>query len=160
MNGEKNVQHLIIMALDFNRILPLFVSSEGELDAIKLLRQILILKAKLAHPDQQSFYFRKGLVSNQLRLKTIIKNYNQEVELVNNHDTGFFKASIAAAGDEIMRTAIMTPIMFRMMHHGNLKSTIRHYEQILIIKEKYGFLKAFEEALADEAYLRRIFSIY
>lgn len=76
--------------ISFDRIVPLLVGIAPADGVRSLLREIIVLQAKLDSPERQDFYFQKGRKSNEKRLEEMKVEYSRIVELVNGNDVDFF----------------------------------------------------------------------
>lgn len=145
----------------FNSIVPLVTESSPVNGVQNLLREIIVLQAKLDRIDEQDFYFQKGRKSHETRLNQMKVEYSRIVELVNNNDVDYFLEQIKAA-EEIFRKVCSLestqPVFAKLMVDANTKSQIRYFKDLIQIKGQYKKLLTLDELMQDEQVLMDIFS--
>ncbi len=70
--------------IDINKIFSLVSSQNKQTKISYLISEILILQDKLSNFDNQSFYFKRAIEQNNLRLKDFLNSYNEIKEEFNN----------------------------------------------------------------------------
>jgi hypothetical protein len=72
--------------IQFSHILPVLIGASSACGIQALLREILVLQAKLEDFHSQDFYFQKGQESHQRRLVKMEVEYALIVETANGED--------------------------------------------------------------------------
>lgn len=70
--------------IDINKIFSLVSSQNKQTKISYLISEILILQDKLSNFDNQSFYFKRAIEQNNLKLKDFLNSYNEIKEEFNN----------------------------------------------------------------------------
>ena len=65
------------MAIDFEKIAPIYVEISGKTMLADLVLEYATLKQKLDNPGEQSWYFEKAVDSHKQRLKNLGKRYEK-----------------------------------------------------------------------------------
>ncbi|MCB9315660.1 MAG: hypothetical protein H6569_05945 [Lewinellaceae bacterium] len=146
--------------VSFNSIVPLVVESSPANGVQSLLREIIVLQAKLDRIDRQDFYFQMGQKSNQKRLDELKVKYNQIVDWVNNNDVDFFLEQIKEAENksrQFCTSERSQPVFAKIMVDVNTKSQINYFKMLLQAKSQYKKLKTLNELMNDETSLMEIF---
>lgn len=146
--------------ISFNRIVPLIAQSPPA-DAVQsLLREIIVLQAKLDHLDQQEFYFQMGRKSHESRLENMKTEYSRIVDLVNNHEVDYFLGLIREAEtkfQEICSRESKHPVFVKVAVDAQLTSEIVYLRMLIQAKGDYGKLLPLHELMQDERALLKIF---
>jgi hypothetical protein len=108
----------------------------------KLLLEIASLKERLDRPEQQDFYFRKGIEANKQKLSSLIPQFNTLRKEVN-------AANRCALADEIKCVKEFLVCYKKHSYAGfiqsvvinNKSSQIRHLEILLGLKTAVGVIK-------------------
>lgn len=147
--------------ISFNAIVPLVVASYPADVVQSLLREIIVLQAKLDTIDEQDICFQKDQKSHEKKLDEMKVEYSQIVELVNNNDVDYFLEQIKEA-EEIFRKVCSPgssqPVFVKLMVDANTKSQIGYFKDLIQIKGQYKKLMTLDELMHDEQVLLDIFS--
>lgn len=143
----------------FDRIVPLLTKQEHLDGVLGLLRDIIVLQAKLGNLDRQDFYFQKGKTNHIARLESLKRKYAQIVETVNGNSVDYFLERVKTYENNIQKLTSKgylntTDQMALVM----MKSEITKYNNLLHAKGRFGTLKPLDEVMEDESGLIEIFS--
>jgi len=110
----------------------------------KLLLEIASLKERLEHPERQDLYFRLGLESNKVRLKSLQHQFSTLREEVNTSiDAGILLEEIKSIKKFLVWYKNNSYAGFiQSVVINNKSSRIRHLELILGLKTAFGYVKA------------------
>ena len=115
------------------------------LGLLATLWQSLTLQEKLASPDKQTWYFRKGLASNQRRLRELIKTYDQhrqEFNRLNVSDMLDHKATIEHELEHVIPN--QRPYIVRAMFEAGAKQHLKEIHEALTLKSRTDTLQSVE----------------
>lgn len=146
--------------ISFNRIVPLITQSPPADVVQSLLREIVVLQAKLDHLDQQDFYFQKGRKSHEARLENMKAEYSRIVDLVNNHEVDYFLGLIREAEakfQEICSRESKHPVFAKVLVDKHINPEIAYLRMLVQAKGDYGKLLPLHELMQDERALLKIF---
>jgi len=147
--------------ISFNRIVPLLTKQEHSDGALGLLREIIVLQAKLVNIDEQDFYFQKGKDNHISRLESMTMKYAQMVANINNNSVDYILEQINEAEskmNEICSRESKHPVFVKVSVHVNSISQIKYFQDLIQLKARFGTLKSLEELMNDENALLEIFS--
>ena len=123
------------MSLTFNRIVPLIIN--GDLTPFeKRLQEIAEIKQKLANPEAQSFYFRKGIESKRVRLKKLLSEYDEYKDFINGNEISDFQDKIKENKSSLEGRT--TRGFLNTMAYQSIECTINRLEEAIVVKKKYG----------------------
>ena len=123
------------MSLTFNRIVPLIIN--GDLTTFeKRVQEIAEIKQKLANPEAQSFYFRKGIESKRVRLKKLLSEYDEYKDFINLNEISDFQDKIKEEKSTLER--IITNSFLNTMAYHSIECTIKRLEEAIVVKKIYG----------------------
>ena len=71
------------MAINMNQFIGLLVPSVQSDMITTLIRNYLVMKYRLAHPEREEFYFRAAKESNTKKLEGYKENYEQHRAVIN-----------------------------------------------------------------------------
>lgn len=109
-----------------------------------LLREILVLQAKLEKAEQQSFFFRKSIAAHRRRLESLKKDFEQLKDVINKHQLEEFLEWKNEAEIEYNRrkhtaeaqySGTLAALYARIKHMGNLVKLKSKYMQLNSIEE-------------------------
>lgn len=146
--------------LSFNSIVPLLVESSPANGVQSLLREIIVLQAKLDRIDEQNFYFQKGRKSHEKRLDGMKSQYSQIVELVNNNEVDFFLEQIKEAerkSKAIEAKGYLSSI--ERLAYDSFNGQIEYFKSLLQSKGQYKKLMTLDELMKHEQLLVKIFVV-
>lgn len=144
--------------ISFDRIAPLLVGIAPADGVRSLLREIIVLQAKLDNLDKQDFYFQKGQKSNEKRLDEMKVEYIQIVEMVNNNDVDFFLEQIEEAERKIKAIEAKGYLSsIDRLAYNSFHSQVEYFKSLLQAKGQYKKLKTLDELMQDEQALMEIF---
>ncbi len=81
------------MTMKFNKIVPL-IADRDPMTFENLVKEIIELKYKFANPQAQSYYFKKGIESQRVRLRKMLSKYNEIRDLINENEISDFQDMI------------------------------------------------------------------
>jgi len=145
----------------FNRIIPLLTKQEHSDGALGLLREIIVLQAKLDNIDEQDFYFQKGKDNHISHLESMKMEYAQMVETVNKNSVDYFLEQIKESEskmNEICSRGSTYPVFAKVLVQGTSISQIKYFQDLIQLKARFGTLKPLDELMKDENALMEIFS--
>lgn len=146
--------------LSFNSIVPLLAEPLPTDGVLNLLREIIVLQAKLNNIDDQDFYFQMGKKAHQGRLDKMKSEYSHIVELVNNNAVEYFLDQIKEA-EETFRCFCSREsnhsVFVKVMVDDRTRSQISYFKMLLQAKGQYKKLKTLDELMQDENALIEIF---
>jgi len=123
------------MALTFDRIVPL-ITNRDLTTVEKCVQEIADLKHKFANPETQSFYFKKGIESQKVRLKKILSEYDEYKDFINGNEISDFQDEIKEKKSRLER--MTTRGFLNMMAYQSVEYTINSLEEAIVVKKKYG----------------------
>lgn len=147
--------------ISFNRIMPLLAETSPVNGVQNLLREIIVLQAKLDRIGKQDFYFQKGYESHKKRLDKLKSEFSQTVELVNNNDVDYFLEQIKEAEETYRRICPKDsnhPVFAKVLVDAELESQIQYFKMLLQAKGQYKKLMTIDELMQNENALLEIFS--
>lgn len=144
--------------ISLSRIVPL-LTAKWPVDGVQnLLREIIVLQAKLDDIDKQDFYFQKGRKSNERRLDDMKVEYSRIVELVNGNDVDYFLEQIKEAWRNIKAIEAKGYLnSIGRIAYNAFKGEDEFYEHLIQIKGQYNKLKTLDELMNDKQVLMDIF---
>lgn len=143
----------------FDRIIPLLTKQEHLDGVLGLLRDIIVLEAKLDNLDRQDFYFQKGKTNHIARLESLKRKYAQIVETVNGNTVDYFLEQVKTYENNIQKLTSKGYLnTIDQMALGMMKGEISKYNNLLHAKGRFGTLKPLDEVMEDESGLVEIFS--
>ena len=148
--------------LHLNRLTPLLTGFQSTTGIQSLLRNIVVLQAKLANPSGQDFYFQKGLDSHQRHLDEMKAEYAEMVSIANGNTLDDLLAQIKELEEKAQKICSPEsthPIFVKTMVQASSKAQISYLQDLVSAKGTFGTLKPLEELLKDEATLLRIFEL-
>jgi len=146
--------------ISFNRIVPLIAQSPPADVVQSLLREIVVLQAKLEHLDQQDFYFQKGQKAHESRLENMKAEYSRIVDLVNSHEVDYFLEQIREAEEKFHKICSREskhPVFVKVLVDAQLTSEIDYLRMLVQAKGDYQKLLPLQELMQDEQALLKIF---
>lgn len=156
LGTEKRVWRMA--KISFDRIAPLLVGIAPTDGVRSLLREIIVLQAKLDSPERQDFYFQKGRKSNEKRLEEMKVEYSRIVELVNGNDVDFFLEQIEDAERKIKAIEAKGYLSsIDRLAYNSFHSQVEYFKSLLQAKGQYKNLKTLDELMQDENALMEIF---
>ena len=78
------------MALDFKRVADLFLKKRDESSLIRILVEYSRIKQNLESPDNQSWYFKKGIESSKQKVLSLKKEYEELRKFYNESSVDYF----------------------------------------------------------------------
>lgn len=143
----------------FDRIVPLLTTQEHLDGVLGLLRDIIILQAKLDSLDRQDFYFQKGITNHIAHLEMMKRQYAQIVETVNGNSVDYFLEQVRTYENNIQKLTSKGYLnTIDQIALGMMKGEISKYNNLLHAKGRFGTLKPLDELMTDESGLMEIFS--
>lgn len=146
--------------ISFNKVASLITESPPADVVQSLLREIVVLQAKLDHLDQQDFYFQMGQKHHEKRLEEMKAQYHQIVDLVNNHEVDYFLEQIREAEEKfhaICSRESKHPVFVKVLVDKHLNSEIAYLKMLVQAKGDYQKLLPLQELMQDEQALLRVF---
>ena len=147
--------------ISFDRLVPL-LTKQGPFDGVVgMLREIIVLQAKLDNLSGQDFYVQKGKGSHVKHLAALKRQYAQIIEMVNTNSVDYFLEEIGQAKDELLWVCSPEspyPIFAKRIVHASLHAKIGCLNDFLYIKGKFGRLKNLEKVSEDKGILMEVFS--
>lgn len=145
--------------ISFDRIETLLVGIAPADGVRNLLREIIVLQAKLDSSDRQGFYFQKGRKSNEKRLEEMKVEYSRIVELVNGNDVDFFLEQIEDAERKIKAIEAKGYLSsIDRLAYNSFHSQVEYFKSLLQAKGQYKKLKILDELMQDEQAIVDIFN--
>jgi len=147
--------------ISFNRIIPLLTKQEHSDGALGLLREIIVLQAKLDNIDEQDFYFQKGKDNHISHLESMTMKYAEMVANVNNNSVDCLLEQVKEAEskmNEICSRESKHPVFAKVLVQGTSISQIKYFQDLIQLKARFGTLKPLDELMQDETALMEIFS--
>ncbi len=129
--------------------------------SLGLLREIIVLQAKLDNIDEQDFYFQKGKDNHISHLESMKMKYAQMVETVNKNSVDYFLEQIKESEskmNEICSRGSTYPVFAKVLVQGTSISQIKYFQDLIQLKARFGTLKPLDELMKDENALMEIFS--
>lgn len=148
--------------ISFNAIVPLVVASSPADVVQTLLREIIVLQAKLDGIDKQDFYFQMGRKSHETKLDELKAEYGRIVELVNNHDVDYFLEQIKEAEEKFQQICSREskhPVFVKVMVDAHLNAEIAYLKMLIQAKGQYKKLMPLDEIMHNQNALLEIFTI-
>ncbi|HMB01172.1 MAG TPA: hypothetical protein VKS21_09320 [Spirochaetota bacterium] len=110
----------------------------------KLVRDIFILKKKLAEPDKQNWYFRKGINSQVIRLKKLTKRYESIKTFINKHSLDDIVKMKEKAEQELkeLKAKSIRPLFARKLILSGKSNEINGLAEMIDVKEQFYLLKS------------------
>jgi hypothetical protein len=109
------------------------------------LWEILTLRQKLADPDSQSWYFRKGLASNQQRLHELSETYEKERWEFNRIDSDQYLELKAMVEHELEYVIPhQRPFFLRAIFQSRAEQQLNDFKEALILKSRIDTLYSAE----------------
>ena len=143
----------------FDRIIPLLTRQEHLDGVLGLLRDIIVLQAKLDNLDRQDFYFQKGKTNHVARLETLKSEYAKIVETVNGNTVDYFLEQVRIYESNIQKLTSKGYLnTIDQMALSMMKGEISKYNNLLHAKGRFGTLKPLDEVMEDESGLVEVFS--
>jgi len=121
--------------LTFDRIVPL-ISDRNSTTFQHIVREIADLKQKFANPETQSFYFKRGIESQKVRLKKILIEYDEIKDFINGNEISDFHDMIEENKTTLKSIKINSSL--NMMAYQSIEHSIKHFEECIAVKKKYG----------------------
>lgn len=157
-NALNKLLDLIMSKISFNSIVPLLLESSPANVVQNLLREIIVLQAKLDRIGEQDFYFQKGQRSHEKRLEKMKSEYRQMVELVNNNDVDFFLEQIREAERKIKAIEAKGYLSsIEKLAYDSFHGQVEYFKSLLQAKGQYKKLKALDKLMEDEQTLITLF---
>ncbi len=148
--------------ISFNAVVPLVVASSPADVVQSLLREIIVLQAKLDGIGKQDFYFQMGLKSHETKLAELKAEYDRIVELVNNHDVDYFLEQIKEAEEKLQQICSREsnhPVFAKVLTEAHLKAEIAYLKMLIQAKGQYKKLMPLDEIMHNQNALLEIFTI-
>ena len=131
------------MAINFNKIVP-FITEKLPLSTVAtIILDCLIIDQKLAHPEEQSWYFKAGILGQQQRLKKLEAHYEEMREHFNTTNRDGWMEYIAIHKEKALN--------IRKESNGYLSQI-----QLIAIDMSEGLVRYGEEMLALKARLQEL----
>ena len=147
--------------ISFNSIVPLLTKQEYSDGALGLLREIIVLQAKLDNIDEQDFYFQKGKDNHISHLESMKMEYAQMVENINNNSVDYLLEQVKESEskmNEICSRESNHPVFAKVLVQGTSTSQIKYFQDLIQLKARFGTLKSLDELMKDENALMEIYS--
>lgn len=147
--------------ISFNAVVPLMVASSPADTVQTLLREIIVLQAKLDGIDKQDFYFQMGRKSHEKRLDALKAEYGRIVDLVNNHDVDYFLEQINEAEEKFQQICSREskhPVFVKVMVDAHLNAEIAYLKMLIQAKGQYKKLTPLNQITQNQQALLEIFS--
>lgn len=145
------------IALD--RIIPLLTTQEHLDGVLGLVRDIIVLQAKLDNLDGQDFYFQKGKTNHITHLESLKRKYAQIVKTINGNTVDYFLEQVRTYENNIQKLTSKGYLnTIDQMALVMMKGEISKYNNLLHAKGRFGTLKPLDEVMKDENGLLEIFS--
>jgi hypothetical protein len=137
--------------MNFKGLLQIISQQQPESDLGRLVLDYLALKIKLENPEQQSWYFKKGIEGKAAELEKLKKRYNNlkdDFEQWSVDD--ILEEKIAAAADlnKFLKKGYINSIEAVGVY--SLQNRIRYYDMLLGLKSKFTQLLTLEEYMTRE----------
>lgn len=148
--------------ISFNAVVPLVVASSPADVVQSLLREIIVLQAKLDGIAKQDFYFQMGHKSHETRLVELKSEYDRIVELVNNHDVDYFLEQIKEAEEKFQQICSREsnhPVFAKVLTEAHLNTEIAYLKMLIQAKGQYKKLMPLDEIMHNQNALLEIFTI-
>lgn len=128
------------MALKANEVINLLSSTNEKSEIVSLIFRYVALQEKLDHPEEQSWYFQKGIESKRKELIKIQASFQQCQNEFNRNtvDTLIERREHLKIGCKKIEK--MNGWIIRSIGISNLLSEIFHINQMIHLKSKVSFL--------------------
>ena len=134
------------MTLKIDRILPIILGYyKNSRTFEEFILEIHELKTKIENCDEQSFYFRKGIVSHKKRLQDMLREFDYTKNLVNEKDFNYFYKKIKT--EKSSRDKIIPNSFLKRMWCEAVDHSIKKYEYLVAIKKKYDYIEDLESMI-------------
>lgn len=144
--------------ITFDRIVPLLTQQEHLDGVLGLLRDIIVLQAKLDNLDKQDFYFQKGKINHLEHLESMKKQYSQIVKTVNGNSVDYFLEQVNEYESKAHKLTSKGYLnMIDRIALNTVNNEVSKYMNLIQIKGKFGTLKPLDELMQDENTLLEIF---
>jgi hypothetical protein len=147
------------MAINMNQLVDILIPV-GQQDMItELIRNYLVLKYRINHQDEQSFYFRMASESNDNKLKKMKAEYEEHSQKINNLSIDDL-VSLKIQAEQKLKDFVsqkITPYIIRGMVLNASNHKVHLIESYIIAKNKFGVLLAIDEYEAVPEFLEKIF---
>lgn len=146
--------------ISFNAIVPLVVASSPADVVQSLLREIIVLQAKLDGIGKQDFYFQIGLKSHETKLAELKAEYGRIVELVNNYDVDYFLEQIKEAEEKFQQICSRErnhPVFAKVLTEAHLNAEIAYLKMLIQAKGQYKKLIPLNQIMQNQPVLIQIF---
>ncbi len=147
--------------ISFNAVVPLVVASSPADVVQSLLREIIVLQAKLDGIGKQDFYFQMGRKSHETKLAELKAEYGRIVELVNNHDVDYFLEQIKEAEEKFQQICSREsnhPVFAKVLTEAHLNAEIAYLKMLIQAKGQYKKLLTLNLITQNQQALLDIFS--
>ena len=128
------------MALNFKRIGDLLLKKRDESSLIRILVEYSSIKQKLGSPDNQSWYFKKGIESNKQRLVTLTKEYNDIRKTFNENTIDSFIERINKNLKDKLSIEKQGMNTLTQMHYFSILSSNEFFNELIRLKSKTDLL--------------------
>ena len=107
-----------------------------------LVLEIASLKERLDRPEQQDFYFRKGIEANKQKLTSLEKQFFALRDEVNQSDAGVLRGEIKSIEDFLLWYNKHSYAGFiQSVVMNNKRAQVRHLNLVIGLKKDVGVIK-------------------
>jgi|GEM_PF-1021179 len=149
------------MAINLNKLINI-IQPEVETDMMtNLIRNYLVLKYRMNHFDEQSWYFRQAKESNEAKLSKLKKSYEEHRIAFNELTNERILDMIAECEKNLkdIHNERTTPIFTRIIRVNICESKKATLKSYLHIRNKFDTLLPIDDYESSEEYLEKLFEV-
>lgn len=124
------------MAINFKRFGDLLFKKKNESSLVRILLEYFSIKQKLENPDNQSWFFKKGIESNKQKLVTLTKEYNEIRKTFNENTIDFFIEKINKNLEDKLSIEKHGMNTLTQMYYSSILSSNEFYNELIRLKRK------------------------